>query len=515
MFCRKCGKEIPDDSEFCPKCGMSVGKEISEQVNTQEDTVVADTANSTPNETTVANEISSNTMNAAQSAIIEDKPCSHKKKSIIPFVVIAIVVVVFAAIFIPVKINIDAKNKEAHHEFEYHLSEDGTYIIDGYHGDDPNVVIPATINKILVTQIGEKAFYGTDIQSVIVGEHIFEIGQSAFADCNQLKSVQFLFNKNRLLVYIDSFAFCSCFSLSEVKFSDNSMVIRNNAFDSCTSLKKIDLLNVTVIGEYAFSASGLQSVELHTPKIEANAFAHCENLKDVSLGNLSDIPVSIFEDCISLETVTWNFSAYSDNKIGNKAFYGCTSLKQFDIGGLYTITYPKGFNEYISELKEPDAKDVVIGTEAFAGCENFKDPELVMFTFSAEDLIGKSVYNISSLFGTECNNLGNGVYECPGYVRFETYQHSASFITVTGNNMWLTSNGHCTDKIHLDMSYDEILNILNEEHLSVYGDRNEIEVYIEYYNDGYDVTTYGIVLRIKFDKGISTECRLYHCSTSP
>ncbi len=24
MFCRKCGKEIPDDSEFCPKCGTAV-----------------------------------------------------------------------------------------------------------------------------------------------------------------------------------------------------------------------------------------------------------------------------------------------------------------------------------------------------------------------------------------------------------------------------------------------------------------------------------------------------------
>lgn len=21
MFCRKCGKQIPDDSDFCPKCG--------------------------------------------------------------------------------------------------------------------------------------------------------------------------------------------------------------------------------------------------------------------------------------------------------------------------------------------------------------------------------------------------------------------------------------------------------------------------------------------------------------
>lgn len=32
MFCRKCGNQIPDDSEFCPKCGTAVGNEILKQM---------------------------------------------------------------------------------------------------------------------------------------------------------------------------------------------------------------------------------------------------------------------------------------------------------------------------------------------------------------------------------------------------------------------------------------------------------------------------------------------------
>ena len=32
MFCRKCGKELPDDSKFCPYCGMSVNLE-NEEIN--------------------------------------------------------------------------------------------------------------------------------------------------------------------------------------------------------------------------------------------------------------------------------------------------------------------------------------------------------------------------------------------------------------------------------------------------------------------------------------------------
>lgn len=41
MFCRKCGKEIPNDSTFCPKCGTAVGKEISEKVNPSENKTVS------------------------------------------------------------------------------------------------------------------------------------------------------------------------------------------------------------------------------------------------------------------------------------------------------------------------------------------------------------------------------------------------------------------------------------------------------------------------------------------
>lgn len=30
MFCRKCGKQIPDDSDFCPKCGTQNCVEVDE-----------------------------------------------------------------------------------------------------------------------------------------------------------------------------------------------------------------------------------------------------------------------------------------------------------------------------------------------------------------------------------------------------------------------------------------------------------------------------------------------------
>lgn len=376
MFCRKCGKEIPDDSEFCPKCGTVVGKEITEHVKAQADTVVADTANTTPNETTVVNETSSDTVIAAPSAIIEDKPDGRKKKAVIPFVVIAIVVVVFAAIFIPVKINIDAKNKEAHHEFEYHLLADDTYMIDGYLGTGMNVVIPATINNKPVTAIAEKAFYEKDIQSVVIAESVFEIGESAFENCS-LKSVEILPHNDILITTsIGKNAFSYCSFLENVILPSTSYIeIGAEAFFRCSSLKRIELMSIESVGEKAFSESGLQSVNLHTGDTNPAIFANCKGLKEVTLGNFVDISDKMFMGCSSLETVTWDFSPYMDNKIGNKAFYECKSLKQFNLAGVFTVTSPKGINECIAELKDLGAKDVVIGTDAFAGCEKFKDPE--------------------------------------------------------------------------------------------------------------------------------------------
>ncbi|MBO4885129.1 MAG: TM2 domain-containing protein [Clostridia bacterium] len=32
MYCRKCGKEVPESSEFCPACGASTGNNSSQPV---------------------------------------------------------------------------------------------------------------------------------------------------------------------------------------------------------------------------------------------------------------------------------------------------------------------------------------------------------------------------------------------------------------------------------------------------------------------------------------------------
>lgn len=72
--------------------------------------------------------------------------------------------------------------------FSYTVS-DGTATITKYNGTDQNVVIPSSIDGYAVSAIGDGAFAGTDIKSVIISSGVKEIGWFVFENCPKLHSV--------------------------------------------------------------------------------------------------------------------------------------------------------------------------------------------------------------------------------------------------------------------------------------------------------------------------------------
>lgn len=72
--------------------------------------------------------------------------------------------------------------------FSYTVSED-TATITKYNGTDKNVVIPSSIDGYAVRAIGDRAFAGTDIKSVIISNGVTEIGWFVFENCPKLHSV--------------------------------------------------------------------------------------------------------------------------------------------------------------------------------------------------------------------------------------------------------------------------------------------------------------------------------------
>ena len=105
-------------------------------------------------------------------------------------------------------------------EFRYRAVENGIYIIE-YLGNDSDVVIPAEIDGMPITELGEYAFYRNQtIKSVQIPETVRIIRSKTFHGCSSLESVFLPAN----LQQIDYNPFIGCLSLTEIKVDDENPV---------------------------------------------------------------------------------------------------------------------------------------------------------------------------------------------------------------------------------------------------------------------------------------------------
>jgi len=163
-----------------------------------------------------------------------------------------------------------------HGQFTY-ITNNGTITITGYYGD-PDVTIPATIDGLPVTGIGDSAFSSKQIVSVSIPNSVRTIGDSAFHSCGSLMSVMI----PNSVTFIGNHAFASCVNLANLTIGSSVTTIGDFAFSRCPALSKVILPNtVTNIG--------------------ANAFEACTGLADAKIGNgVSVVGDSAFAGCLNL-----------------------------------------------------------------------------------------------------------------------------------------------------------------------------------------------------------------------
>lgn len=234
-------------------------------------------------------------------------------------------------------------------------------------GATGDVSIPSTVTlggtSYTVTEIAAQAFYETKISSLTIPESVEKIGNSAFAKCASLKSV----NYNAV----------NCPSAGE------SSAL--SAFSGCDALQSVTIgEEVTVIPPYIFSGLGaLRSIAIprKVTEIGRNAFANCTSVSQV------------FVDAENLGTSTEAFTGcttsmsviISDNvkKIPYQMFYG--------VAGVRSVTVGKSVE--------------VFGSGCFASCKNLKS-----VTYNCEkrnvSTSWSSSYTIDSPFGS-CSALSN------------------------------------------------------------------------------------------------------------
>ena len=130
-------------------------------------------------------------------------------------------------------------------------------IISGYCGQSGDVVIPDLIEELTVIEIGQSAFCGSDISSVNLPVTLETIGEYAFSECENLKTVKMFSN----LVRIDRCAFEYCINLQTINIPFGVTEIGSNAFYGCASLLNVSLpWTIDSIGSNAFKDTALTDI---------------------------------------------------------------------------------------------------------------------------------------------------------------------------------------------------------------------------------------------------------------
>lgn len=182
-----------------------------------------------------------------------------------------------------------------------------------------------------VTKISGAVFKGKNsMTSIVISKNVVEIGDSAFEDCANLKSVTFAAD------------------------GTDALTIGAKAFYNCGSLKQIELpARTTSIGDSAFYYSAIGSITFAARNgkelvFGASLFDGCSSLTKVELPEgLVSIPARTFYNNSALTSVTIPTTVRNDNAeraIGQFAFYNCAKLSEviFTKGGSESLSFAGG-----------------------------------------------------------------------------------------------------------------------------------------------------------------------------
>lgn len=210
----------------------------------------------------------------------------------------------------------------------------------------------------------KKDYFGTQIETLVIGNSVTYIDYVAFVGCFSLTSIIIPNSVTR----IKSQAFAKCTSLTTVTLPNSMTSIGDNAFYYCTSLSSVIIPNgVTIIERDTFKQCyNLTSVVIpnSVTTIKESAFSRCSSLSSVIIPNsVTSIDSYAFAYCSNLSSVT---IPKSIEYIGDHAFWECDNVEELIYEDGCTTAFRTGL-EKMERVVIP--KSVTsIANNAFSDC---------------------------------------------------------------------------------------------------------------------------------------------------
>lgn len=274
-----------------------------------------------------------------------------------------IILVVLAVL--PFAAAAEAEGKLASGDYEYLITPGGgSATITKYTGSAAELNIPAELDGLPVTAIGELAFSGNgSLMRVTIPDSVVSIGKSAFSNCQALERVSI----GAGVLNIPSNPFFGCGALKEIEVSPGNPAFRSvdqvlfNSIEGRLVAYPAGLMNLNyiipegtkIIGRWAFmSYSPIMSITIPegVETIEQDAFTYMMGLKSVVIpDSVKSIGRGAFALCLSLERVELGSGVVD---IGGNPFLWCSALSEIVVSpGNPVLSVRDGALIYEPEMK--------------------------------------------------------------------------------------------------------------------------------------------------------------------
>lgn len=338
-----------------------------------------------------------------------------------------------------------------------------TGTITGMNDSRANIEIPAAVDGVPITAIGNHAFEYDNLASIIIPNTVTAIGTQAFFQCQNLNTVTFAADSK--LTTIGANAFNSAGLRTSLTLPDSVTSIGQGAFSN-SALKTIGLpAGLTAISDNMFkSCASLTKVVLPTTvqTIGNSAFSGCTGLTEIAIPDgVTVIPDSAFDGCWALASVQLPSGLTT---IGTNGFYRCEALKSITLPASLETIGQQAFDEagtvddpnrIITKLKitfagnAPTlatgiglnfAKGTTIqyyaGCTGFAGVQPWKDPSMyTLVELNAQPITNTAISGVTIPFNGD--TPVTAITADPQYTGTVSWTETISGTPVTNFMAWL------------------------------------------------------------------------------